>query len=355
MEGPLRAQCDLVREVRHTHAHGVRQRLRHIRVALSVLGGTPAWVSWWAVPEYARCLREIAASWRPDLVQLEFHLMGQYLEDLADCPAPRLLVEHEPGAAAAAMKRIAARNPARRAVAALDARAWRRYELDILRQVHAVVAFTERDRAELTPLAGDTPVIRIPLGTVLPNQSPNPLGGEPATVVFVGSFAHQPNADAACRLIEHILPRVWAVRPGVRLVLVGSHPPPRLRGHAGDHVEITGSVPDVTPYLNRASLVAVPLRLGGGMRVKVIEALAAGKAVVATRLAVEGLDIRDGEEVVLAESDEEFSQRILSLLADTEGRRRLSAAASAWASKRPQWSQVAEAYERVYDLLLEGR
>jgi glycosyltransferase involved in cell wall biosynthesis len=141
----------------------------------------------------------------------------------------------------------------------------------------------------------------------------------------------------------------------VRLVLVGSNPPLELSRRADDHVEITGSVPDVTPYLDRASLVAVPLRLGGGMRVKVIEALAAGKAVVASRLAVEGLDVRDGEEIALAESDEDFSRQILRLLADRESRQRLAAAAWAWASKHPLWSEIAEAYERVYDRLLEGR
>jgi glycosyltransferase involved in cell wall biosynthesis len=355
MEESLQAQCDVVREVAHTHARGMRQRVRQVRVALSVLAGRPAWVSWWAVPEYGRCVRELAASWQPDLVQLEFHLMGQYLMDLRDCPAPRLLVEHEPGAPAAEKKRLAARGPARRAAATLDARAWRRYEPMILRQVQAAVVFTERDRAELAPLAGATPLIRIPLGTALPREPLDPLGVQPPTVVFVGSFAHQPNADAAHRLVVDILPRVRAVRPEVRLVLVGSNPPADLRRHADDHVEITGSVPDVTPYLDRASLVAVPLRLGGGMRVKVIEALAAGKAVVGSRLAVEGLDIRDGEEIALAESDEDFSRQILSLLADSESRQRLAAAAWAWASNHPLWSEIAGAYERVYDRLLEGR
>jgi polysaccharide biosynthesis protein PslH len=350
MEEVLQARCDLVREVRHTHPQGAARLVRRLRVALAPLRGMPTWAAWWAVEAYATCVREIAAEWRPDIVQLEFHLMGQYLPALRECRAPRVLVQHDPGSGSQDTSRLGRWQGL---LAPLDRRAWRRYEATIMRQVDAVVVFTERDRAALTPLAPDTRIVRIPLGTPLPAEPLDPVGAATPTLLFVGSFAHGPNLDAALRLADHILPRVRASRPEVTLVLVGSDPPLDLHRRADSHVELAASVPDVTPYLARASLVVVPLRLGGGMRVKVLEAMAAGKAVVASRLAVEGLEVHDGRECWLAETDEEFASRILRLLDDDQERRRLGAEARSWAVEHLSWSRVAAAYDRLYQTLLK--
>ncbi len=352
MEHALSARCDLVREVPHLHPPGPGRLLRRLRVSLSTLRGTPVWVGWWAVAGYARCVEETAAAWGPDIVQLEFHLMGQYLPALRECPAPRILVQHDPGYGAADTTRPEA-SGLRRLVSLLDRLAWRRYETRIMRQVDTVVAFTERDRSTLGALAGTTPVVRIPLATTLPDVPLDPAGGDASTLLFVGSFAHPPNADAARRLIDGILPRVQARRPDVRLILVGTNPPSDLRGRLGAGAELAEGVPDVTPYLNRASLVVAPLRLGGGMRVKVLEALAAGKAIVASRLAVEGLDVGDGRQCRLAETDQEFADHILSLLADDAERRRLGSEARSWACENLPWSRAVERYERLYQTLLD--
>jgi glycosyltransferase involved in cell wall biosynthesis len=135
------------------------------------------------------------------------------------------------------------------------------------------------------------------------------VGSEDGRLLFVGNFGHPPNVDAAFRLTRDILPAVRRGGLSVQLDLVGDNPPPELREMASPVVNVTGRVPDVTPYLDRASLVVVPLRMGGGMRVKVLEALGAGKAVVASHLATEGLDLVDGQHVVHAETDDEFAAR----------------------------------------------
>jgi glycosyltransferase involved in cell wall biosynthesis len=119
-------------------------------------------------------------------------------------------------------------------------------------------------------------------------------------------------------------------------------------------VVVTGRVPDVTPYLDRAALVVVPLRLGGGMRVKVLEALAAGKAVVASPLAAEGLSVVGGKHLVLAESDEQFSDAIVRLLAEPEGRVALATCARSWACANLAWEGPIAAYERLYQSLIES-
>ena len=352
MEEELRARCDFVREVPHVHPRGAARLFRRIQVFSLLLRGRPVWVSWWAVDDYANCVRETAAAWRPDVVQLEYHLMGQYLPALRECPAPRVLVQYDPGTGSAPMPRFGVLG-LRHLMGPLDQRAWRRYETSIMRGVDAVVVFTERDRATVTALAGDTTIVRIPLGAVVPEQALSPVGHDSSTLLFVGSFAHPPNVDAADRLIRAILPRVRVGRPDLRLVLVGGNFPADLRRRAGTGVEIAGSVPDVTPYLERASLVVMPLRQGGGMRVKALEALAAGKAIVASPLAVEGLDVMDGRECSIASTDAEFAERITHLLDHAEERRRLGTAARSWALDHLSWSGAVDAYDQLYRSLLE--
>jgi len=351
IEDALRDRCALVREVPHLHPAGIGRLARRVRVACSPLLGVPVWAAWWSVPEFAKRAADVAAAWRPDLVHLEYSIMGQYAGALLHCPAPRVLVEYDAEAGSAGSNGRPA-GGIHRLLRAVDRRAWSRYRAGVLRQVAAAVVFTERDRAALRPLAGGTPVVTIPLGAALPPRALSPVGGREPSLLFVGSFNHAPNAAAAARLRDGILPLVRASVPGARLVLVGTNPPPALRRPIGPHVELAEAVPDVGPYLDDASLVVVPLREGGGMRIKVLEALAAGKAVVASRLAIEGLDLRDGVECCLAESDEEFASQVVGLLRNEEQRRRLGTQARAWALEHLGWSRAAAAYERLYDQIL---
>jgi glycosyltransferase involved in cell wall biosynthesis len=233
----------------------------------------------------------------------------------------------------------------------MDWLAWRRFERSIAGQVQAVVVFTARDRETLAPIAGDKPIIRIPLATTLPERPLDPRGDQPSSMLFVGNFIHPPNVDAAMRLVGAIFPQVQARVPGAVLRIVGDQPPARLAGSAKPSVVVTGRVPDVTPYLDRAAVVVIPVRMGGGMRVKVLEALAAGKAVVASRLAAEGLDVVQGRQILFAESDREFADATVELLLDVERRASLAAGARAWALENLGWERVIRAYENLYDSL----
>jgi glycosyltransferase involved in cell wall biosynthesis len=157
------------------------------------------------------------------------------------------------------------------------------------------------------------------------------------------------------RLIRAIFPCVRERYPQLMLYIVGDQPPPELQQMAGKGVVVTGYVPDVTPYLDEASLVVVPLRLGGGNRVKLREALAAGKAVVATPTAVAGQDLVDGEEVVLAESDQQFCHAIIQLLSDPERRAALGARARLWACANLGWQHAIARHEALYESLITGQ
>ena len=317
---------------------------------VALVRGVPTWASELAEPRFASRAAELAASWRPEVVQLEYPVMGQYLPALSDCGAPRVLVDHE------ASVRDLRHFPGSlgRLTGALDERAWRRFERRVIERVQAVVVFTDRGRRALEELGTQTPVFQIPLGTTLPDSPSDPVGGSPPAVLFVGNFTHPPNSDAALWLGTEVFPAVRANHPKARLIIVGPSPGPELRVLAGGAVEVTGEVPDVAPYLEGAAVVAAPVRTGGGMRVKVLEALAAGKAVAATPLAVEGLDVATGEQLEIAETADELGQAISRLLGDEEARRALGTRARTWAVEHLGWNESIQRYEALYGSLTSG-
>jgi glycosyltransferase involved in cell wall biosynthesis/O-antigen/teichoic acid export membrane protein len=346
----LERRLSVVVEVpRRDHGRLRVRALRGVRSRAGLLLGRPMWTDDVADGRFRTALRELGRRWRPDLFVIFYPVMGYYLDELARFPVPRVLVEPDPASFAAAER--ARWEPVwGRLVHRLDDRAWRGFERRVLSGVSTVVVFAEQDRRTLAEASGGTPMLTIPFGTDFVERPTSPVSDEPA-ILFVGSFLHAPNRDAAVRLVRDILPRIRARRADARLFLVGDRPPRELAGVEG--VEVTGVVPDVASFYARSSVVVAPLRLGGGMRVKVVEALAAGKPLVASTLAVSGLAVADGEQLVLADSDDELAAAVVRLLDDPALRRRLGAAARAWAEAHLGWEAVVERHERLYRQLVD--
>jgi glycosyltransferase involved in cell wall biosynthesis len=346
-------RCAWVHEIERplaSDSHGHRWR-RRARLFGGILRGQPMQVTDWNVKMFAECVRAQIEAWQPNIVQIEFSVMAQYLNAMGNFHGPRILTIHEPGAEAAHDQWCALHGYARLRTY-IDMLAWRRFEGAAANQATAVVVFTERDRQAIATLAPQTSITKIPLGTVLPAALMSQSPPEPASLLFVGSFIHPPNIDAAIRLAATIFPHVRARCPQAVLYIVGDQPPSQLLQLASEHVIVTGRVPAVAPYLDRAALVVVPLRQGGGMRVKVLEALAAGKALVASSRAIEGLMVRNHEHVVLAESDDQFADAVVHLLADTAGRAALGERAQNWARDNLCWDASIAAYEALYRQLM---
>ena len=342
LEEELLSRCAVIERV--ARPAGPPAPRARVRVKLGLLRGVPTWASELASPRFGSRVAELARDWRPEVVQFEFPVMGQYLPALADCPAARVLVDHD-----ASLRDLRPWDgPLGRLVGALDERAWRRFERRALAAVDAAVVFTERDRRALAGLDAGTPIHTIPFGVPLPGVPLDPAGAPPPTVLFVGNFRHAANVDAATWLGEALFPPVRERLPGARLEIVGASPTPEVLALSGDAVSVIGKVPDVEPHLDRAAVVAAPLRVGGGMRVKVLEALAAGKAVVATPLAVEGLDVVPGEQLEVAADARDFGAALERLLRDESRRRELAGRARAWACERLGWDRAVERYERLY-------
>jgi glycosyltransferase involved in cell wall biosynthesis len=194
--------------------------------------------------------------------------------------------------------------------------------------------------------------VRIPLGIDLPVKPADPAGSKPPGLLFIGNFVHPPNVDAAERLASRILPSIRKVYPETRLTVVGPQPPVSLQRRDGEGVTVAGEVPDVRPYLESAAVVVAPLRFGGGMRVKVAEALAAGKAVVASPIAVAGLEVTSGEHLMVAETDDEIVEACTMLLGNTSARVELASRARVWAVRHLGWDGPVAAFEELYASLV---
>jgi glycosyltransferase involved in cell wall biosynthesis len=342
----LRTRCEHVIEVPRPRPKPGRARSRLRRLA-ALARGRPSWVAEWASPELEASLHRLLERWQPDLVHVHFQVMGQYLAEL-DRRAPRVLVVHEPAASRAAAAVSQATSLPARLYRHLDYRAWLRFERRLLNDVDAAVVFTDADRDELARLGSTTPISVIPFAVAPPGHS-GTIEAPPrdGPVLFVGNFDHGPNADAAVRLARAIFPRVVELAPEATLEIVGPNPPPELHASAGP-VVVTGYVADVEAHVRRAAVFAAPIRLGGGMRLKVLEALAAGKAIVASPLAARGTGARDGEELLLADTDEAFATAIAELLRDPERRRALELRAHAFAAEALGWEHVVDAYRHLH-------
>jgi sugar transferase (PEP-CTERM/EpsH1 system associated) len=172
----------------------------------------------------------------------------------------------------------------------------------------------------------------------------SPAGGR--QVVFTGSMDWLPNEDAMLYFCREILPLIRAQEPGVSLAIVGRDPTPAVRRLAADPgIAVTGRVADVRPHMKDAALYVVPLRIGGGTRLKIFEAMAMGKAVVSTRVGAEGLPVAHGEHAMLADDPRDFADAVVRLLRDVDRRRQLESAARALVVEKYDWSVVARDLE----------
>jgi glycosyltransferase involved in cell wall biosynthesis len=355
LRGPDESGVDPAITARCSHVEEVPSRTgrrlpRRLVWGVGMLAGIPPWAMECRSGGYAAALERLVNEWRPDVVEIHFQAMAQYVKRLRSRNLPSILVDYDP-ASAWAEDLLATTTGPRRLARRLEVAAWRRYERSTRTSFDAIVVFAERDLAPVGASSGEAELIRIPLAVDIPARPLDPHGSDPPTILFVGGFAHPPNVDAALWLGRAIFPKVLARVPTARLDLVGHEPGAEVRELAGGSISVHGSVPDVTPYLGRAAVVAAPIRIGGSMRMKVLEALAAGKALVATPRAAEGVEAAAGEQYVLAEGEDDLVEALVHILLDRERRAGLGASARRWAEQNLGWTRGVDAFEELYDAL----
>jgi glycosyltransferase involved in cell wall biosynthesis len=227
------------------------------------------------------------------------------------------------------------------------------YERQACRRAGYIAAVSEQDAETMRKLFGVTRVSAIPTGVDIEFLAPpDPPPAKTTDLVFVGSMDWLPNIDGVEWFASEVLPLIHYVRPECTVAIVGRTPPRSVvaLGERDARIQVTGTVPDIRPYLWSSSVSIVPLRIGGGTRLKIYESMAARSPVISTTVGAEGLDVHPPEDIWIADSAGDFAEACLELLADKDLRERQAAAAWEMAASRLSWERVARCFEQVMEL-----
>jgi glycosyltransferase involved in cell wall biosynthesis len=219
-------------------------------------------------------------------------------------------------------------------------------------RVDGVVLTSARDEATLLADEPSTRTAVVPNAVDLQAFAPSATVCEKATLLFLGAVNYYPNTDGILYFLNQVFPRVLARRPDVKLRIVGMNPPESILARRSESVEVTGFVDDPRPLLDQASAVIVPLRIGGGTRFKIVEAMAKGKAIVSTRIGAEGLEVEHERHLLLADSAEDFALQIERVLESPALADRLGQAARQLAQTRYGWDAAVDKLEAFYATVL---
>jgi glycosyltransferase involved in cell wall biosynthesis len=229
----------------------------------------------------------------------------------------------------------------------LEFRKMQSFESSTLTRFHHIIAVSEHDRSLMEKWVSGSRISVVPTGVDAASFHPD-TGDKVSscTVLFTGAMDWLPNVDAMEYFCGEIWPLVLARSPEAKLRIVGRNPGERVRKLVSASVEVTGTVPDVREHLRNAAMVVVPLRIGGGTRLKIYEAMAAGKAVVSTSVGAEGLDVHHGRDIVLADTPETFAAAVVTILRDENLRKKYESAALELAAKY-DWSTIGDRFATV--------
>lgn len=249
-------------------------------------------------------------------------------------------------------KRLAgqSRNPALKLFLYLEALKLRRLESRIFSKLDIGIAVSELDRQHLERLCPGGHFVVVGNGVDVQAFVPDSDAIEPNALVWVGGFHHSPNCEAVRFLLKEIYPRIKQEKSETKLYVVGGGAPDWLRRLAtvDPSIVLTGYVDDPLPYIQRAAVLVAPMLSGGGTKLKVLEAMAVGKAVVSTSIGVEGIEGKDQQHFMVADSPQAFSHRVVSLLNDRALRERLGASARKRVSEKYDWDAICEGISGIY-------
>jgi sugar transferase (PEP-CTERM/EpsH1 system associated) len=297
--------------------------------------------------EYRHALGELLGRERFDAIVCDFLPPAVNLPERLPCPS--ILFTHNVEAEIWRRHAETASNPATRALLTAQWRRMLRFERDAIRRFDLVLAVSDADGRtfdRLYPGALGTPVHVVQTGVETDYFVPSADAPAPAHLVFTGSMDWLPNEDGMIYFCREILPRIRQSEPDATLAIVGRSPTPAVTKLAElTGVEVTGRVDDVRPHIARASVYVVPLRIGGGTRLKIFEAMSMAKAVVSTTVGAEGLPVTRGHDIVIADEPARFAQSVVHLIRGEAARRAIETAARQLVVGRYDWSAVALDFE----------
>jgi polysaccharide biosynthesis protein PslH len=289
--------------------------------------------------EMQRCIVDALEKNDFDVVQTEFSHMAHY-----EIPGsvPKILDAHNIEFEIFRQLWKNAASPLHRLHYRQEYRRFFKNEVAIFRRQDAIFATSSNDSAVLDLHCPSIPKYVIPNGVDTDYFRPEHQTPEPYSLVFTGTMAYSPNSDGACYFLDEIFPRIKAVIPQVKIYIVGQRPPKHLLQRASDSVVVTNSVPDVRPYIERALVYVVPLRMGSGTRLKILEAMAMRKPIVTTTMGSEGIPVVDRESALVADRPEAFADAVVELIRNRDLRDRLAGVGYELSTTQYDWNVIGQ-------------
>jgi polysaccharide biosynthesis protein PslH len=303
----------------------------------------------------ARRIRELVRTVEPDVVEIIHSEMALYLESLPPHERRRHVLTLQ-NIAFLQYDRIyrTERRAIVKARAFLHSRMMRAWEPRYAARFDRCITVSDADRDLLLDANPAIQARIVPNGVdvdqyqVLPVPAAVLAGAAPPSLLFVGTMNYPPGADAVLFFCEEVLPLIRRALGEVELWIVGREPPPEVRRLEGDGVHVTGWVKEVVPYYRQSAVCVVPLRAGGGTRLKILEAMALGRPVVSTSIGCEGLDVVDGQHLLVADDAASFAEQTIRLLTDRSLYERMVASARSLVVRNYDWDAIADRQLEVY-------
>jgi glycosyltransferase involved in cell wall biosynthesis len=317
----------------------------------AVTGEAPFVVGRFVSNKFREALRAKLGLFKPDIVQIESPFLMPYAEVVREESGARVVlrslnVEFRIWEGLARNER----NPLRRLALRRVASSLRRYEVRHFDTPDAVVPISDDDAEAFRGLGCTRPMHVVPCGITL--SDPQPSAPEAGSVGFIGSLDFRPNQEAVTWIVDELWPRVSGRAPEARLSIAGSGPPDWLRRRArGQNIDFLGEVDDARAFMQRMSVVIAPLFAGGGMRIKVLEAMALAKPVVATTLGAGGIDVENGRDILIADDVTTFADGVVRLLREGDTASRIGDAALATVRERYDNDRLAKGLVGFYESL----
>jgi glycosyltransferase involved in cell wall biosynthesis len=329
----------------HTGAPDSAPRERYLDYARHFLSSAPYTVSKFTHPQVQHLLAPWISQRRFDVAVCDF--LASALNFPRHLSTPTALFQHNVETILWRRKAEVETRWIDRLTSKIEYAKMRRFEPEQVRRFHHVIAVSDTDRDAMKSMVEPSQITVVPTGVDLSRYryDPNAVPSGPL-VVFTGSMDWGPNIDGVEFFSREIWPLILAKVPPARFRIVGRNPHPRVKKLASDSVEVTGSVASIVDHLREAAVFVVPLRIGGGTRIKIYEAMAVGKATVSTTVGAEGLDVRHDRDILLLDDAERFAEAVSSVLQDEALRRRLEAGAAATAA-RYDWRVITEQFVEV--------
>jgi len=299
--------------------------------------------------ELAHKIGEMISEENFDVVHIEQSRMALYLEAIPKNAHCTHVLAFQ-NIASDQYNRISSieRQPIKKFRAWLYSKMMRRWEPAYAERFDRCIAVSEQDRRQLVRSNPHLQIDLVPNGVDTQMYKPLESGSMKTSILFIGSMGYAPCVDAIIYFCQQILPRVESVLGTVEVWIVGASPSPEVLALANKSVHVTGQVKDVVPYYERSAISIVPLRAGGGTRLKILEAMALGRPVVSTSIGCEGLDVIDGEQLLIADTPEKFSEGVIRLLTDKNLYQKMTADARQFVETRYDWNLIVRKLLDVY-------